>query len=161
MKRRLSWDSDGTVQSFAKVRDVPAKDVYHDVVKAALRKDGWQITHDPYHLAWSGRDLFIDLGAEMIAAERDSTRIAVEVKSFLGRSEVSELERALGQFVLYQKLLARRDPGRMLFLAVPHAVLKNLFEDTFGQLLIEDGSTRVFGFDVESEEVTRWLPNRP
>jgi len=27
---------------------MPAKDVYHDRVRAALIRDGWAITHDPY-----------------------------------------------------------------------------------------------------------------
>jgi XisH protein len=140
---------------------VPARDLYHDVVKTALEKDGWRITHDPFHLAWSSRDMFIDLGAEMIAAERENTRIAVEVKSFISRSEITELERALGQFVLYEKLLERRDPGRLLFLAVPNTVLTNLFEDAFGTLLVDDETTRVFGFDPETKEVTKWLPRKP
>jgi hypothetical protein len=140
---------------------VPARDLYHDVVKTALEKDGWRITHDPFHLSWSGRDMFIDLGAEMIAAERENTRIAVEIKSFIGRSEITELERALGQFVLYEKLLERRDPGRLLFLAVPNTVLTNLFEDAFGTLLVDDETTRVFGFDPETKEVTKWLPRKP
>ena len=26
---------------------MPAKDIFHDIVKRALQKDGWVITHDP------------------------------------------------------------------------------------------------------------------
>jgi len=41
---------------------------------------------------------FIDLGAEQLfAAERHGQKIAVEVKSSVGRSDVDDLERALGQ----------------------------------------------------------------
>src|SRR5437588_7300958 len=59
-------------------------DVYHDAVRHALEKDGWTITHDPLTLSVGGRDIYIDLGAEMpIAAEKEGRRIAVEVKSFL------------------------------------------------------------------------------
>ncbi len=29
---------------------MPAKDIYHDVVKQALIKDGWTITDDPLRL---------------------------------------------------------------------------------------------------------------
>lgn len=28
-----------------------AKDIYHQIVKEALLKDGWTITHDPYLLS--------------------------------------------------------------------------------------------------------------
>lgn len=31
-----------------------AKDKFHDVVKAALQKDGWQITRDPFLLRIQG-----------------------------------------------------------------------------------------------------------
>ncbi len=27
-----------------------AKDLFHEAVKVALQKDGWEITHDPYKL---------------------------------------------------------------------------------------------------------------
>jgi hypothetical protein len=38
---------------------MPAKDIYHDVVKKALIKDGWTITHDPYILKWGSKDMYI------------------------------------------------------------------------------------------------------
>jgi len=33
------------------------KDRFHDVVKTALEKEGWQITDDPYELNVDGVDL--------------------------------------------------------------------------------------------------------
>ncbi len=64
---------------------MPARDLYHDQVKKALIKDGWHITHDPLRLSWGGKDLYVDLGAEqLIGAEKDKQRIAVEVKELLG-----------------------------------------------------------------------------
>jgi XisH protein len=140
---------------------VPAKDIYHDTVKRALEKDGWKITHDPYLLPWKGRDVYVDLGAEMFGAQKENAHIAVEVKSFLGRSETTDLERALGQFVLYRFLLKRYEPVRTLYLAVPDFVLESLFDESIGRLLIENEDVKVFGFDVTLEEVTKWLPQRP
>ncbi|WP_375341232.1 element excision factor XisH family protein [Plectonema radiosum] len=29
---------------------MPAKDIFHEVVKSALEKEGWRITHDPLFL---------------------------------------------------------------------------------------------------------------
>ncbi len=64
---------------------MPAKDLYHGVVKTALIKDGWTITHDPYTLSAGFKDAFVDIGAERtLAAERGNERIAVEIKSFQG-----------------------------------------------------------------------------
>lgn len=76
---------------------MPARDIYHDIVKAALIADGWTITDDPYLLEVGEKNLYIDLGAEhLIAADKQGQRIAVEVKSFLGPSEVRDLEVAPG-----------------------------------------------------------------
>jgi hypothetical protein len=62
---------------------MPAKDIYHEVVKNALIKDGWQITHDPLLIRLTKKKLYVDLGAErLIAAERNTEKIAVEIKSF-------------------------------------------------------------------------------
>ena len=69
---------------------MPARDFYHDAVRNALIKDDWMITDDPYPLKLGQKDLFIDLGAEKIlAAEKGSDKIAVEIKSFVGRSVIN------------------------------------------------------------------------
>ena len=74
---------------------MPAKDTYHDCVKNALIKDGWRITHDPLKLEIGKKDLYIDLGAnQLVAAIKAEQKIAVEIKSFLGRSDVDDLEKA-------------------------------------------------------------------
>lgn len=77
-----------------------AKDIYHDHVKTALEKDGWTITHDPYRLKWRGRKkMLIDLAAEkLLLAEKGASKIAIEVKSFVGTSEMEDLYNAIGQF---------------------------------------------------------------
>jgi hypothetical protein len=117
---------------------MPAKDIYHDTVKTALIKDGWTITHDPLSLRLGGKDMFIDLGAEkLLAAEKGSQKIAVEVKSFVGASEMQDLENALGQFVLYQNALSILEPDRNLFLAIREAVYIDLFQEKIGKMLLE------------------------
>jgi RecB family endonuclease NucS len=78
-----------------------AKDLFHPLVKATLIQGGWVITHDPYDLNVGGVDMEIDLGAEqIIAAEKQGKKIAIEVKSFLaGSSTISEFHRILGDFI--------------------------------------------------------------
>lgn len=91
--------------------------IYHDAVKAALTKEGWTITHDPYPLRYGEHRLYVDLGASApIGAEKEGRKIAVEIKSFLGRSEITDLERALGQYRLYRFLLRRTEEERTLFI---------------------------------------------
>ncbi|MEL7316432.1 MAG: element excision factor XisH family protein, partial [Cyanobacteria bacterium J06559_3] len=78
-----------------------AKDRFHEIVKIALIKDEWTVTHDPLQIKVGGVDMEIDLGAErLLAAERGGDKIAVEVKSFLAHtSAISEFHTALGQFI--------------------------------------------------------------
>jgi len=80
---------------------MPQKDIYHDVVIHALTKDGWTITDDPLRLAYGGRNVYVDLGAEQpIGAEKAGRKIAVEIKSFLGESDVQELGESVGKYKL-------------------------------------------------------------
>ncbi len=134
-----------------------AKDIFHDAVKNALIKDGWTITDDPYTLQWGNDNLFVDLGAEkVLAAERENQKIAVEVKSFVGRSLASDLQRAIGQYVQYRSLMKRQDPIRVLWLAVPDEVFYEVFEGIKGVDLITDENIKVFGYAAESEEIIKW-----
>jgi len=116
-----------------------SRDIVHDLVKNALIKDGWRITHDPFPIEFGIRKVFADLGAEkLIAAEKGEQKIVVEIKSFIGISLVTELERALGQFVLYKSWLSRSKPERILYIALGHDIFDELFRDISGQVLIED-----------------------
>ncbi|AFY57636.1 XisH protein [Rivularia sp. PCC 7116] len=139
---------------------MPAKDKYHETVKNALIKDGWTITRDPLRIRLArGRNLFVDLGAErFLAAEKGVEKIAVEVKSFIGASDMKDLEQAVGQFILYAPLLKRYYPEYILYLAVSEDTRKRVFEEEAGQTLLEDGIIRLFTFDIIKEEIVRWIP---
>ncbi|HUK91953.1 MAG TPA: XisH family protein, partial [Blastocatellia bacterium] len=132
---------------------MPARDIYHDTVRKALVKDGWAITHDPLRLEWGGKDLFIDLGAqEIIAAQKAERKIAIEVKSFVGKSEVDDLEKALGQYVLYHDVLAEKEPDRTLYLAVHAVIYVDLFEGPIGSLLLKNSRVQLMVFDPNKDE---------
>jgi hypothetical protein len=138
---------------------MPAKDIYHTAVKHALIKDGWTITHDPLRLEWGGKDMYVDLGAEqLLAAERAEKRIAVEVKSFVGDSDLDDLEKALGQYVLYHDVLAEIEPLRVLYLAIPNYVILDIFEEPLGKLLLKNDRARLIGFDPSEEVIVQWIP---
>ncbi|KOR33031.1 hypothetical protein TI05_03595 [Achromatium sp. WMS3] len=137
---------------------MPAKDLYHDNFKQSLIKAGWVITHDPYTITFGTKDVFIDLGAERIfAAEKDDQKIAVEVKSFRGHSEIIDLEVAIGQYVFYHSLLKRADPERKLFLAVPQYVVLNTLNESIARPVIEDLSIAIIGFDQKLEIIRQWM----
>lgn len=137
---------------------MPAKDIYHDRVRHALEKDGWVISHDPLMLRYGKKDLFVDLGAEkFIAAQKGEHKIAVEIKSFLGQSEVADLRDALGQYILYQNVLTVKEPDRKLFLAIPDRVFIDIFEEDLGQLVITQNQLKILVFNLETEEIIQWI----
>ncbi|MBD1212622.1 MAG: XisH family protein [Dolichospermum circinale Clear-D4] len=136
-----------------------AKDVFHEVVKIALQKDGWEITNDPLKISLGGVNLSIDLGAEkLIGAEREGQKIAVEVKSFLERSSaISEFHTALGQFINYRGALKRLEPERVLYLAVPLTTYKTFFQLDFPKEMILENSVKMVIYDVEKEVIFQWI----
>jgi hypothetical protein len=141
---------------------VPARDHFHAHVRRALVNDGWTITHDPLHLRWGTKDMYIDLGAErFLGAEKSGHRIAVEVKTFSSPSIMDALEKALGQFVLYADVLERVEPARTLYLAVSAQVFQEIFEEPVGQLLLAKGRVRLLVFSTEAEVIEQWTPTPP
>ncbi len=139
---------------------MPAKDIFHVPVVHALEKDGWTITHDPLTLKVGTVDLFLDLGAErFVTAERGNERIAVEVKSFVNRSGTQELERAMGQFVVYVDALQQSEANadRELYLAVRESTYLALFESDIGKMLLDNRRLRLIVFEPEQEVITRWI----
>lgn len=138
---------------------MPARDTYHNNVRNALIKDDWNITHDPLRIRlMRGKSLFVDLGAEkLLAAEKGLEKIAVEVKSFTRASDMKDLEEAVGQFIVYDRLLKRYYPEYKLYLAVSEDVRKSVFEEEAGKTLIEDGTINLFSFDPVQEEIVKWI----
>ncbi|MBI4605159.1 MAG: XisH family protein [Planctomycetes bacterium] len=133
------------------------RDVYGESVKKALVKEGWTITHDPLTLSYGGKDVYVDLGAERtIGAEKEGRKIAVEVKSFTGPSDVKDLRDAIGQYIMYRDLLAELEADRELFLAVSDDAFKTVFEQPFGRLFVARERVNVVVFDAEKECILRW-----
>ena len=135
-----------------------AKDIYHRQVKTALRKDGWQITHDPYEIRVGGVEMYIDLAAEqVIAARRGDKRIAVEIKSFISPSTISDFHLAHGQFLDYRYALESEEPERILYLAVPLRVYQTFFALKFIQQVRQRSQIRLLVYDAEQETIVQWI----
>jgi XisH protein len=133
------------------------KDTYHDLVKCALIREGWTISQDPYFLQ-SDPKLFIDLGAQRtMAAEKGHEKIAVEIKSFIADSQVTELERAVGQYGIYQELLQTQEPDRELYLAVPIDAFENIFSRQVGKVAIKKFKLKLIVFSFSEEEELLWI----
>jgi XisH protein len=73
------------------------KDHFHQAVRHAPEKDGWTITHNQLRLTVGMLKLQVDLGAEkLIAAQKGNQKIAVEIKSFLRASKITDFYNAFG-----------------------------------------------------------------
>ena len=138
---------------------MPAKDIYHNLVIQLLIDEEWRITDDPLYLSYGGRDLFVDLGAERdtIAAEKGDRKIAVEIKSFLKPSPVTDLGDALGQYGIYYSILAELQPERKLYLAVPQRAYKTILTEKLGQLIVKQWNLNLLVFDEEKRSNIQWI----
>jgi hypothetical protein len=139
---------------------MPARNLYHDAVVDALKADGWTITDDPLTLFFGGRNLYVDMAADRqstVGAERGGERIAVEVQSFISKSEVADLHQAVGQYVIYRILLDELKSDRILFLAIPQEVYDAILSEQLGQLILARLHMKVLIFDPDSRKVIRWI----
>ncbi|MBP1468621.1 XisH family protein [Candidatus Chloroploca sp. M-50] len=136
-----------------------ARDLFHQAVKNALIKEQWNVTDDPLVIQFGGVDLRIDLGAErLVAAEKDGERIAVEIKSFLGPSVISDFHGALGQFLNYRLALEAQESDRQLYLAIPEETFQTFFHLPFVQLAVQRYQLMLIVYNVVREELIQWIP---
>ena len=135
-----------------------AKDIFHEAVKRGLEKEQWHISNDPLELEWEEVKVKIDLAAErLIAAERGEAKIAVEIKSFISPSPISDFHTALGQFLNYRIMLEAKEPDRQLYLAVPLEIYETFFQSRFAQVAVERHQLRIIVYNPVSEEIVQWI----
>ena len=135
-----------------------ARDVDHPIVKRLLIEDGWGITHDPYILEQFNPDWEIDLGAEqLIAAEREAQKIAVEIKGFRQASFAHEFHAAVGQYVTYRIGLSVVEAERKLILAVPIEVYETHFFRPGIRLSVERNQIGLLVYNSSALKIEQWL----
>lgn len=134
------------------------RDTHHQVVVDALQKEQWVITDDPLTLEFAGKLIGIDLAAgKLLAAERNDRKIAVEIKSFQGSSDVSEFHTALGQFLNYRHVLGKIIPERTLYLAVPEDASASFFQEQDVREIVETHQIRLLVYHPQREEIIEWI----
>lgn len=137
---------------------MPKRDFFHEAVKNALIKEDWTITDDPFKLDFGFTEAFVDLGAEkLLAAERGKEKIAVEIKSFVGSSELYEFHTALGQFINYKIALKHKEPERLLFLAVPKETFETFFKNDLIAEIVSEHGLRIIVYNSKKEVIEQWI----
>lgn len=135
-----------------------AKDIYHYVVKEALEKEGWDVTHDNFPLKVGEVGFAIDLGAErLIVATKGIEKIAVEVKSFIRSSPVNAFHEALGQYENYFLALEDYEADRKLYLAVPLNTYNTFFQKPFIQKVIKRKALSIIVYNPEEKTIEKWI----
>jgi hypothetical protein len=136
-----------------------AKDFFHDHVRRALENDGWTITHDPFRVEYEGDEYEMDLGAErLIAAEKGTEKIVVEIKSFLKASMTYQFHDALGKYMNYLVgLQLAKETARRLFLALPHTAYIRLSESPLLMASVEAYKVNLLVFDAHKPTVVSWI----
>jgi hypothetical protein len=100
----------------------------------------------------------IDLGAEkLIAAERESEKIAVEIKSFINPSPMNDFQNALGQYLLYRDFLEFSHKDYELYLAVRNATFNTFFQRKSIQPVIKRHQLNFIVFNDKKEEIQSWI----
>jgi hypothetical protein len=137
---------------------MPAKDLYYDAVKSALIKDSWTILADPYLIKYKDIDLYADLAAERpISVEREGQKIVVEIKSFVGRSLMTDFHLAVGQYKVYQTLLQETVPECDLYLAIDDITYNNFFRREGIKFLVRSNQIKFFVVNIDEQEILQWL----
>lgn len=134
-----------------------AKDLFHYAVKQALLKEEWTITADPLIIKIDKVKFEIDLAAEkVLAAEKAEQKIAVEIKSFLNTSAITDFHSALGQFLNYRLALQMSEADRVLYLAVPIDTFESFFQERFTQEAVKFYQILLLVYDPLKEVIIQW-----
>jgi hypothetical protein len=93
----------------------------------------------------------------ILAAEREGKKIAVEIKSFIQGSPISEFHTALGQFINYRAVLSEKEPDRVLYLAVPQETYRSFFSLKIIQGVITENRLKLIVYQPQQEAISQWI----
>ena len=134
------------------------QDLYHDIVRDALRKDGWRITHTALQLKARAESRTRELWeGPWLIADKDERKVAVAVSSFVGRSNLADIIQTWRQLGLSRPQFHAMDSDRVVYLAVRQATYSACFGGTEGDLLLEKEHMQLIVFDPRAEAIVQWV----
>ena len=134
-------------------------DLYHDVVRDALRKDGWRITHTALQLKARAEARTGELWeGPWLIADKDERKVAVAVSSLVGRSNPADIKQTWRQLALSRPRLHAMDSDRVVYLAIRQATYRACFGGIDGDLLLEKEHMQLMVFDPRAEVIVQWVP---
>jgi hypothetical protein len=125
---------------------------------SALTQAGWIVSHDPLSFRIGKIGIHVDLGLEnLIGAEKEQQKIAVEIKSFINVSRITDFYAAFGQYLCYKVALARADPDRTLYLAVPTPIYNTFFREVLIQDVLKEYPAKLLIYNLSNQEIRLWI----
>lgn len=137
-----------------------ARDFIHASVRLALEKDSWLITDDPLRIDLPNKIGYyeVDLGAEQVlAAEREGRKIAVEIKSLLGDSLLNQFHEVLGQYLNYRSAMADVGMKRDMYLAISTKIYQDMMRIPFLESRIREFSVKLITVDIDENNIVQWI----
>jgi Holliday junction resolvase-like predicted endonuclease len=131
-------------------------DAIEPQVVNALIHDGWTIVQTQIAVRYETWTAHIDLLVRSsITAVQGEKNVVIEVKSFQPRLKLADLEKAVGQYLIYKSWLARKRPGWDLYLAISTRTAK-FFADEAIQVVVKDYGINLLIVDIKTERIVAW-----
>ncbi len=73
---------------------------------------------------------------------------------------MNELEKATGQYLLYLFILAREEPDRELYLAIPETAYYRFFSKRIINSFIRSQNIQMIVFNELEEKITQWIDEK-
>lgn len=109
-------------------------------------------------LVWEDKLFNPDLGAErVLAAQRGTQKIAVEIKSFVGQNFAFDFYEALGQYDNYFFALAEIEPDRRMVIAITDIAYEKFFQKRYVQRLIELKKLPIVVVNIHNQTIVKWI----
>jgi hypothetical protein len=137
---------------------VPAVDNCEPIVVAALRKDGWLVSNQPFFIGVGKAALYAHIRVYKNDNGVPKEIIVVEVKCFANRhAYLDDLYGAVGQYLVYRKAMRFRQVFEPLYLALPTTAYTTLFQRNVVVATIREIQMKLLVVDFNKEEISSWL----
>jgi hypothetical protein len=136
---------------------MPVEDSCQQIIIQALSKAGWDILRTNLIVLFHNdtRRLYIDLYCQRLIDDQ-SNRILIEVKCF-SRGTLEEYYEAIGQYMVYRQAMKLQKIPYPLYLAIPHKVYLNLFQQDALYNTWKDAKLKLLTVDLRAKEIRQWI----
>ena len=138
---------------------MPQLDRHHFAVSHALEKEGWTIVRHNMGLLLDNTYVYIDIEARRseVTAPLPAS-IGVEVKVIAPRRVTEQVERAIGQYIIYRSLLEDAYPNHACYLAVSTRDYRRHLSGPKYRRVFQTNRIHLLIFDEVREEIDQWIP---